>query len=99
MPEDKEDKSALPQAQRDKFREWLKKKGHGGPCTVCGSNKWTIGRHLLSGMTVSGAGLNIGGAIYPTAFIVCDTCFYVRQFMAVPIGLVEDDKPEDASDG
>jgi hypothetical protein len=32
-----------------------------------------------------------GGAEYPMAFIVCENCAYVREFMAVPIGLVSDE--------
>lgn len=100
MPEDQKSNPVLSKKQRDKFIDWLKTKGPQGKCTVCGSNSWTIGNHLLSGMIVSDTGeLSIGGTIYPAAFVVCNKCAYVRQFMAVPIGLVEGDKTEDPSDG
>ena len=58
-----------------------------------------MGHHLISGVVFANGGVHLGGTIYPQAIIVCDNCAYVRYFMAVPIGLTEDDQPEDNSDG
>lgn len=96
-----DDTSALSEEQQEKFVEWLKSKGPHplGECSVCGTNSWTIGTHLLSGTIVSDAGVSVLDQHYPMAYIVCNNCAHVRQFMAVPIGLVDQNPPEGSTDG
>ena len=89
----------LSEEQKNKFIEWLRSKNIKNACQACGTNSWIIGDRVVSGMTIANGGVHIGGPLYPTVFITCTNCFHTLYFMAVPIGVVEKDQPEDASDG
>lgn len=92
----------LSAAQKEKFVAWLDEKGKDHACPVCKTNSWSIGEHLLNGFVhVPNAGLVLTGASYPMAFVVCNNCAYTRQFMAVPIGLLDapETNREDGKDG
>lgn len=88
----------LNKEEKQKITAWLDEKGVNHSCPVCTKNKWTLGDHLISGMVHTGSGVSIGGAAYPTAFLVCTNCAYTRHFMAVPMGLLEA-RPEEKSNG
>lgn len=82
------DPQELSKADRSKIVDWLNTRQKFGDCPVCGTNHWTVGGHLLHGQALgANGGIIIGGSNYPMAFVVCDNCAYVRQFMAVPMGL------------
>ena len=87
----------LTRAEQEKISAHLNEKGKNHNCPVCGENNWTIGEHLLNGMVHTPGSMRIGGPTYPMAFVVCRNCSYLRQFMAVPLGLGAN--LEDGSDG
>ena len=94
-PEAPVDPSALSKSDRDKIVEWLRSKTKSGTCPVCQTQRWTVGAHLLHGQIATpGGGIIFGGGNYPLAFVVCDNCFYVRTFMAVPLELDATKEPE-----
>lgn len=85
-----EDETALSLEKRQKLVDWINRHSKNPQCPVCLSSNWAVGEHLISGSVFrSGGGIVLGGVSYPQAFVVCRTCSYVRHFMAVPIGLVE----------
>ena len=82
------DPMALSTADRQKIVSWLESKTKSAQCPVCHTTSWTVGEHILHGQISSPDGaLRLGGTSYPMAFVVCDNCFYVRTFMAVPMDL------------
>lgn len=84
-----EDQTALTVDQRQKLADWINRHSKNAHCPVCMSVNWAVGEHLISGNVCSPAGgLMLGGISYPQAFVVCQTCSYVRHFMAMPIGLL-----------
>ena len=86
----------LSESDSQKILAWLKDKTKTPKCPVCHSQRWTVGPHLLHGQIYNPAGaFIIGGSSYPQAVVVCDNCFYVRTFMAVPLGLDATSDPED----
>ena len=76
---------------------WLSEKSRNNSCPVCSTSSWSVGGHLLSGKIYRGGNLAFGGPTYPMAFIVCTNCAYVREFMAVQIGLLEASDTDDAT--
>jgi len=89
--EERRDAARLSEADTEKLTAWLREKSKNARCPVCENapTNWIVGDHLIHGMPYyPGGSLVLGGsAAYPQAFVVCDNCFYVRAFMAVPIGL------------
>ena len=68
--------------------QWLQNKTKFHQCPSCGANNWSIGDHLVNITPYTGGSLIVGGMTYPVALIVCNVCAYVRQYMAVPMGLL-----------
>jgi|GEM_PF-3638881 len=90
-----EDETALSLEKRQKLVDWINRHSKNPHCPVCLSANWAVGEHLISGTVFSPrGGLMLGGVSYPQAFVVCQTCSYVRHFMALPIGLVEQSAPD-----
>ena len=77
---------------------WLSEKSRSNSCPVCLASSWSVGGHLLSGKIYRGGNLAFGGPTYPMAFVVCTNCAYVREFMAVQIGLLEAPGSESETD-
>lgn len=76
----------LTQEQKDTIAAWLNEKGRNYDCPVCSENNWQIGGHLISSMVEYGGGnIVLGGVRYPQFFLVCNNCFYTRNFMATPV--------------
>ena len=98
-----EDRGKLSEEQKTKIVSWLNQKVKNHNCPACGTNSWAIGDHLLSNNPFMGGMLVVGGATYPTAFLVCNNCAYIRQFMAVPMGLLPEsgnlEENQEAQDG
>ena len=89
----------LTDKERDKFVAWLNGKGKSHKCPVCEENDWGIGPNFIQGLIYHpNGGVSIGGPSYPQAFIVCNNCAYTRTFMAVQIGLVENEGEEGEED-
>ena len=88
----------LSKDEKKKFKEWLVSKNAINQCPSCGGKRWAIGDYIVSSMTISDGKSNIGGTLYPTAFVFCRNCFYVMNFLSVPIGLHIGESPEDSSD-
>ncbi|WP_269581217.1 hypothetical protein [Roseibium sp. Sym1] len=80
----------LSSQDKERVITWLNQKGKNHICPVCGENNWVVGDHLLNGMAFSGGKMILGGPSYPMVFILCSNCAYTRQFMAKPIGLVNE---------
>ena len=78
----------LSQIDKDKIVEWVNTRSKFHNCPSCGDNNWTVGDDLLNMMPYNGGNLVLGGPAYPAAFLVCNHCAYVRQYMAVPMGLL-----------
>lgn len=76
-------------ADKEKALSWLNAKAKFHNCPSCGDNNWTFGDDLLNMMPYTGGSMIIGGPTYPVAFLVCNTCAYVRQYMAIPMGMLE----------
>lgn len=85
----------LTKQDQDKVGAWLNEKGSHHACPVCQTNDWIVGEHLINNMAFSGGNLVVGGPTYPTAFVVCTNCAYVRQFMAVPLGITAQEPQKD----
>lgn len=77
----------LTDEDKKKIESWLNENAETPACPVCGSNLWNMGEYLLRGEAYTTGGFLVGGPSYPMAFIVCDNCGHVRQFMAKKIGL------------
>jgi hypothetical protein len=77
--------------------EWLNSKAKFHNCPSCGANNWTVGDDLLNLLPYTGGSMLIGGPTYPVAFLVCNTCAYVRQYMAIPMGILSP-SPEKADE-
>ncbi len=89
----------LSKEQQGKLIRWLSEKGVEHNCPVCQENNWTVGDQLIRA-AVHTPGVNVlGGPSLPMAYMLCNNCMYIRQFAAIPIGLLEVEKPEDKSDG
>ena len=88
---------ALTTAQRERLRNWIESKSGGStsPCPICGTNNWGMGAHLLTGLRLSPGVTSLAAPQYPVALIHCTNCFYVQQFMAVPIGLLDTEESDD----
>lgn len=82
----------LTKSEKAKVARWLSEKGIGPYCPVCSENEWAVGDHVIDMKPLSSGGFVIGGSSYPVAFVFCKNCFYTRQFLAMPIGLVEKNK-------
>lgn len=93
-----EENGKLTQKDKTKIADWLNNKSKFHNCPSCGSNAWTLGDDLLNLMVYSGGNLVLGGPTYPVAFLVCNTCAYVRQYMAVPMGIISTSPSEGKND-
>ena len=78
----------LTQADKQKAINWFNTKTKNHNCPSCGENSWTVGDDLLNLMPYTGGNMIIGGPSYPTAFLVCNSCAYIRQYMAIPMGIL-----------
>lgn len=92
-PATADDLTTLSAEKTQTLKDWLDKKTKRHACPVCENQQWSMGGHLLHCRVYDDKRGVAGTGGYPQAFVVCTNCFYVRNFMAVPIGLV------DATDG
>jgi hypothetical protein len=69
------------------FNAHLKKHMRGGVCPVCGSNSWSTHEGSLMGVAEVPPGQFMASTagIVPTAILMCNTCYFIRQFALVPI--------------
>jgi hypothetical protein len=83
------DQTKLSEKDQNTITNWLRERSKAPACPVCNNQptNWIVGEHLLHGQVYSREGLMFGGMNYPQAFAICDNCFYIRTFMAVPMGL------------
>jgi hypothetical protein len=83
----------LTDAQRDQAAKHLRRHLR-NPCSVCGIHKFTI-VDLVNTLPFDNNGaIVLGGPSIPTLLVVCDNCFHLLSFAAVPMGLVpSDSKP------
>lgn len=79
----------ISKGDKEKIVAWLNEKATMHHCPSCGKNNWTIGNDLINMMPFSGGDVIIGGPTYPAAFLVCNHCAYIRQYMAIPMGLLQ----------
>ena len=91
----------LSTAQKDEIKQWLaQKSAHvGGECPVCGENAWRIEDYLISGPLFSERPIALVTSVFPMVAMVCSNCAYVRQFMAMQLGLLKEEQPENEPDG
>lgn len=88
VPEDVNEKHLLSEKDHRTVTAWLSERTKDVTCPVCASKSWFVGKHLLEGKVYThGAPRHLPAATYPQAFAVCNSCNYVRTFMAVPMGL------------
>lgn len=82
----------LSETQRKQLADHIteKTKAKGGlRCPVCDHNSFTVSGVVTSGMVVGpGNSVHMGGTTIPTATIVCDNCYHMLNFAAVPIGVL-----------
>jgi len=88
-----EDRSLLSTENQQKIVDWVKAKKGMTPCPVCQTNSWTVAPHLTYPTIYSQKGTFPGTVSYPMVILYCKNCFYIRQFMAVPIGVVSANGP------
>ena len=75
--------------QREKLAAHLKAKAPNFACPVCAAKSFSIGDVALSGNAIGSDGsINMGGTIVPTVMVVCENCYHVLSFAAVPIGVI-----------
>jgi|HubBroStandDraft_1064217.scaffolds.fasta_scaffold288343_3 hypothetical protein len=56
-------------------------------CPICGSKEWTAEAGTLLGTVVQPGGVFMAGSSnqVPLAILICNTCYFVRQFALVPV--------------
>lgn len=89
----------LTDEDKSRIVKWLQTKTTIHSCPSCGSNNWTVGDDLINLMPFTGGNLIIGGPTYPAAFVVCNSCAFIKHFMAVPIGVVNAAPKEGGGNG
>ncbi len=77
--------------QKQKIVDFLNEKApRVGSCPECGSQKMTLGDHVVQPMNASAGGVSIGGPSYPQIMIVCENCGHTKYFNAVVIGILDE---------
>ncbi len=74
--------------QIHKVAAWLDSKSSRSSCPVCGNQRWEVG-DIVASVNFSKGGVVLGGRIVPTVQVICSNCYFVMNFAAVPLGLVE----------
>ena len=85
----------LTDEEREKAVAWLNEKTKNYECPVCGTNNWAIGQHIIQEDIYRGGNVIVGGSVYPTVFVVCTNCAYVRHFMAIQMGVIDPKRPKE----
>lgn len=94
----------LTQKQRDKAINWINSKTKDHKCPVCGHDQWHLGPDIINAIP-QGKQVLLAQPVYPQVFIVCTNCYFVQYFMAVAMGVVDEEedtmnqKSEEISDG
>ena len=104
-----DDTGELTPQQVQKIVDWVKSHDKGGlTCPVCKSQKWTVGKHFVTPITLGpGLSTQLGGLTYPQIMLVSDECGFTLLMNAVVVGLlpsstvtIPDVKPaEDGANG
>lgn len=81
------EENSLSEEQQKKIRAWFEEKWQ-GPCSVCGSTDWAIGRDTVS-LQVK-ANQMIGGRAYVHVMCMCTNCGNTHFFNAIHMGIVEE---------
>lgn len=106
----------IPMITRDDLVRFLEGKGIRSDCPSCGASSWTVvtsnedgleeyiaPAQLLVGDPKDPTTLVLGGTHIPVVVMVCDNCFYIRQYARVPIeswlGQENANQDVDAGDG
>ncbi len=81
----------LSEADRQKISNWLNKRWRAQRnCTVCGTNNWSIGEHVVTTARLNNKGqILMSGAAYPYVMVICNYCANTMAFNAPMLGLVE----------
>ena len=77
-------KGKLTQEEKAKIIRWMEKKASTSSCPVCGGSHWVLAEHLIWGL-VHTPDFVMGGVNYPLYLTFCDSFYYTRHFMAVPV--------------
>ena len=93
-----EDEVANPMADYNEYiRDWISRKwANGGRCPMCDTDNWSILPMAEIPVRVSGAGGPTGipaGMAYQTVPVLCNTCWFVAQLLAGPLGLLRSPAP------
>lgn len=91
------DNGKLSESDKRQIANWLNERARSNHCPSCGSNNWSMGDDLFNLMPYTGGGMIIGGPTYPVVFLVCNHCAYVRQYMAMPMGIFEESSEKSSS--
>jgi hypothetical protein len=83
------DSSALTPAENQKVINFLNSKAPNLTCSACGGRQFTLAKHLVTGVVLSGGDLSLGGTSYPMVLVVCQNCANTLQFAAIPMKLAE----------
>ena len=63
-------------------------------CPSCGHNDWSAGGIVVA--PTFRQGIVIGGPAIPMVQLICKYCAYINFYAAVPIGLMEAKKEQEA---
>jgi len=66
------------------FRDHINRFPASATCPVCGNKAWTIAG-VEASSNVVGLSTTLEGAVMATLSVVCDRCFYIRQYAWGPI--------------
>ncbi len=90
----------LTQEQRETATRFLRTHLR-NPCSVCGIHRFNV-VDIVNTLPYENSGaMVLGGATIPLLLVVCESCFHVLSFAAVPIGLVpsESQPPREVTEG
>lgn len=69
-------------------------------CPVCKNKNWTIAKHVVAHVSISGNGaMLLGGEAYPQILVTSTECGYTFSMNAVVMGIYPARRPPDATDG
>jgi hypothetical protein len=79
-----------------KFAEWLNKHWVGQKrCPICQSNDWRVSKKAVELREFHGAGLALGGPIYPLVSLTCKVCGHTLLFNAIVAKLIAQKEKEE----
>ena len=82
----------ITQRQRAKLQAVWTEKSINPVCPSCGKSRWQAGDIISPVVMNEDGSQRMGGDAIPMLQVICESCFYVRLYAAVPLGLLDKQK-------